>query len=63
MDIDGDKADGDKGFELKDASTTEEVPTPFATATLDSALCQKFLYLPALKVSLSRNGFKSMQIE
>ena len=60
MEIDSDKVDGDKVFELEDASTTiEEVATPVATASLDSASCQKLLDFPALKVSLASTSVKS----
>ena len=63
MEIDTDKVDGDNALELEDASTTEEAPTPVATASLDSLLCHKFLDLPAPKVALSRTGVKSMRME
>ena len=59
MEIDSYKADGDKVFELEDASTTiEEVPTPVLTSSLDEVLCQKYIDLPAPKVALVRTGVK-----
>ena len=64
IDSDKDKVDGDKAFELEDASTTtEEAPTHVATTSVDSVLRQKLLYLPAPKVSLARTGVKSVRIE
>ena len=50
MEIDADKVDGDTAFELEDVSTTEEASTHIVT--LDSAICQKLIDLPASKVSL-----------
>ena len=47
MEID---SDGDKAFELEDASTTiKEAPNPVATASLDTVPCRKFLDLPPPK--------------
>ena len=43
-------------FELEDASTIEEAPTPFVT--LDSVTHQKLLELPNLKASAARTGTK-----
>ena len=60
MEID-DKVDGDKAFELEDTSTTEVAPTPIAT--LDSKMCQKLIYFPTTKVSLSRTSVKSACME
>ena len=60
MEIDSDKADGDKEFELEGASTTiEEAPIHVATSSTDEALCPKTLALPAPKVSLARTIVKS----
>ena len=63
MEIDSEKDDWDKTFELEDASTTtEEVPIPFATSSIDKELCQKLLDLPAPKASLERTCIKSMHM-
>ena len=57
MEIDSDKAGGDKAFELEDASTTiEEAPNHFVTARIDEVLLQKLLNLPAPKVALASTG-------
>ena len=61
MEIDADKVDGDKSFELEYSSKTEDTPTHIAT--LDSVLIQKLIYLPTTKASLSRTGVKHMSME
>ena len=48
---------------MEDVSTTEEVPKSVATASLDSALCQKLLDLPAPKAYLVRTGVKSVHMD
>ena len=64
MEIDSDEVDGNNAFELEDASTTiKEAPTHVATASLDLVSCEKFLDLPAHKVSLESTGIKSVRVE
>ena len=59
--MDTDKTDGDKVFELEDASTTEEVLTP--VVTLDSVIRQKLIDFTTPKSSLSINDVKSMRMD
>ena len=57
---DEEQDDGDKVFELEEASSTvDEVQTPGVPANADEVLCNKLLNLPSPKVSLSRAGIKS----
>ena len=61
MEIDVDKVDGDKSFELEDSSETEEAPTHFAT--LDSVIREKLIDLSTPKASLSSTSIKSTCME
>ena len=55
-----DKDDGDRVYELEDASTTiDEVQTLVAPANSDESSCDKLLNLPSPKVDLARTGVKS----
>ena len=64
MEIDFDEAGGDESFKLEDTSETiEEALTHAATASIDEALHQKILGLPAPKVSLASTSVKSIRME
>ena len=58
MEIDADEVYGDEEFELEDAPTTEEAPTP--VVALDSVILLKLINFPTPKVFLSRTGVKSV---